>query len=329
MSLLLLSLPGLAAVAALLFTWLQVSQSGKELQIIEDQQITTRFNTAIGNLSSDSVDVRMGGIFALQRIMKDSAADQPTIVSVLSAYVRQHAPLPRKAAPTADVYAAMDVLAQRNPEHDGGKRLYLGHTDLRGWGAGDQPWIGSVHLHQAWLDGADLREAVLDKADLGEADLVGTNLSAANLTEADLTNAFLINAKLHNTDFTQADMTGASLCVYKAGTCAEMDGADFSGADLTGTAFLSADLRKVKFCSRGVFIEQENGDSKEIGCASLRKADLTEANLAGLDLHGADLSNAVLNYADLTNADLRGANLSGASLEGVHIIGTKGLPESP
>ncbi|MFE7885973.1 hypothetical protein ACFU3J_20070, partial [Streptomyces sp. NPDC057411] len=73
LTLLLLSLPGIAAVAALLFTWLQVGQAGKELRIAEKGQITTRFNTAIGNLGSQSMDVRLGGIYALERIMKDSA----------------------------------------------------------------------------------------------------------------------------------------------------------------------------------------------------------------------------------------------------------------
>lgn len=61
-----LSLPGLAAVAALLFTWLQVGQTDKQLQVIEDQHITTRFNDAVGNLDSKSVDVRLGGIYALE-----------------------------------------------------------------------------------------------------------------------------------------------------------------------------------------------------------------------------------------------------------------------
>ncbi|MGW2016767.1 pentapeptide repeat-containing protein [Streptomyces sp. NPDC001927] len=333
LSVLLLSLPGLAAIAALLFTWLQVSQSGKELKIIEDQQITARFNTAIGNLSSDSVDVRMGGIFALERIMKDSAADQPTIVSVLCAYVRRNAPLPRKAPPALDVYAAMDVLARRNPDHDKGQHLYLGRTDLRDWGAVAQP-VDEAHLHEAWLGGADLRGVILNFADLGAADLVGANLTKAQIIASDLTDAYLERARLNSADFTKANLTRAWLCNYEetdsaiAGTaCADMNGTNFSGADLAEAVLIGADLRKANLCERGVFIVLgEDGDEQEVGCASLRKADLTEANLAGLDLHGVDLSNAVLDYANLTNADLRGAKLSGASLKHAVTTGTTGLP---
>ncbi|MGI5353858.1 hypothetical protein ACQI4E_00855 [Streptomyces sp. CA-252508] len=64
-----LSLPGLAAVAALLFTWVQVGRASKELRIAEQGQITSRFNAAIENLESKTLDVRLGGIYAMQRIM--------------------------------------------------------------------------------------------------------------------------------------------------------------------------------------------------------------------------------------------------------------------
>lgn len=62
-TLLAVSLPGLAALAALLFTWMQVGQASKELRIAEEGQITNRFNAAIGNLGSKSLDVRLGGMW--------------------------------------------------------------------------------------------------------------------------------------------------------------------------------------------------------------------------------------------------------------------------
>ncbi|MFF3943033.1 hypothetical protein [Streptomyces phaeofaciens] len=76
------TLPGLAALVALLFTWMSVEQTNKDLQIAEQGQITTWYNSAITNLGSASLDVRLGGIYALQRIMQDSSRDQRTVVSV-------------------------------------------------------------------------------------------------------------------------------------------------------------------------------------------------------------------------------------------------------
>ncbi|MGW7440875.1 hypothetical protein [Streptomyces sp. NPDC054849] len=57
------SLPGLAALGALLFTWMQVGQASKELRSSKHGQITSRFNAAVGNLGSQSRDIRLGGIY--------------------------------------------------------------------------------------------------------------------------------------------------------------------------------------------------------------------------------------------------------------------------
>ena len=43
-------------------------------------------------LGSDRLDVRLGAIDALERIMIDSARDHPAIVELLAAFVRECAP---------------------------------------------------------------------------------------------------------------------------------------------------------------------------------------------------------------------------------------------
>jgi hypothetical protein len=162
------SLPGLAALVALLFTWMQVGQASKELRITEQGQITDRFNAAIGNLGSTSLDVRLGGIYALQRIMQDSVRDHPTVVSVLGAFVRQHAgassasekePLAESAdahTPSADVRAAIAVLASRDPDRDGETPVDLSKADLRGLHIMERI---PLQLPQVELADADLRWA--------------------------------------------------------------------------------------------------------------------------------------------------------------------------
>src|SRR4051794_32743669 len=57
------------------------------------RQITERFTRAIDQLGeSEKLDVRLGGIYALERIARDSADDHPQVIEVLTAYVREHAP---------------------------------------------------------------------------------------------------------------------------------------------------------------------------------------------------------------------------------------------
>src|SRR5262245_8067515 len=60
----------------------------KQLKITEQGQITDRFGRAIDQLGSDKLDVRLGGIYALERLMHDSPADESNILEVLTAYIR-------------------------------------------------------------------------------------------------------------------------------------------------------------------------------------------------------------------------------------------------
>ncbi|MER5204361.1 pentapeptide repeat-containing protein [Streptomyces sp. NPDC002825] len=304
------SLPGLAALGALLFTWMQVGQASKELRISERGQITSRFNAAVGNLASPSLDVRLGGIYALQQIMQDSARDHPTVVSVLAAFAQQHAGSSAESlkepqggtfdhSPRPDVQAAVTALARRRPESDAGAVIDLRKTDLRGL---DFPGpaavkLPGVHLSDAdlryaFLNGADLRNADLLNANLDGADLDGANLSAASLAGASLGAATLTNANLRRTDMT----CGAFLLDETTGEVIEQtDCVNLQYALLDG-----ADLRNAK----------------------MSDADLRHATLKGADLRGADLTRS-----NLTNADFRGAKLAGVKLKGAKRTGALGLPQ--
>jgi hypothetical protein len=65
-----------------------------QLVIAQEGQITERFTRAVDQLGSDQLVVRLGGIYALERIAMNSPRDAATIAEVLSSYIRQHAPWP-------------------------------------------------------------------------------------------------------------------------------------------------------------------------------------------------------------------------------------------
>ena len=99
-------LPGVASVAALItaiVTLVSVSATENQVQIArqgqataEQGQFTDRYNAASTNLGSRSIDIRLGGIYAPQRLMQDSPRDQPTIIAVLCAFVRDRTMPTRK-----------------------------------------------------------------------------------------------------------------------------------------------------------------------------------------------------------------------------------------
>ncbi|MEU0029697.1 pentapeptide repeat-containing protein [Streptomyces sp. NPDC006335] len=366
MSLLLVSLPGLAALVALLFTWMQVGQTSKELRISEQGQITTRFNAAINNLGSASTDVRLGGIYALERIMHDSTRDHPRVVSVLSAYLRLHASATKSGKSgndrlPADVDAVMNVLAGRKAERDKGLTINLSHIDLRGWAPAYSPARRGINLVSADLTGSELEQADLSYAQLDHAFLAEADLSGVDLTQARLRDAQVWATNLRGVSFLDADLSGAVFCNGSTpAQCADMGDASFAGADLSQAALSGANLAKATLCPTvGVFL-QDARSGKQVGakCARLRGTDLQRANLEGLNLSRADLADAVLiearlakvdlrranlagaelsrcdlsgahlEKADLTGANLAGAHLKGANLDGATLDGARGLPPS-
>jgi hypothetical protein len=67
--------------------------SEKNTELAKDRLVTERFSKAIDQLGSDKEEVILGGIYSLERIAKDSAKDQSTIMEVLSAFVRRKSPV--------------------------------------------------------------------------------------------------------------------------------------------------------------------------------------------------------------------------------------------
>jgi uncharacterized protein YjbI with pentapeptide repeats len=349
-----LSLPGLAALAALLFTWQQVGQASRELRLSEQGQITNRFNAAIGNLGSDSEDVRLGGLYSLERIMHDSARDHSTVVSVVSAYLRRHGAVTTGASPAqkpipVDIDAAIGVLVRRPFGHDKGLVIDLSRVDLRGWTPPRTDTHEFVRLDGAILTGSDLsgvdligaqlRGALLSAAKLRKTDLAGAGLRDATLDEADLREATLVEADLRGVGLgganlrdaylSDANMRNSFVC---STTCPDLTATDLTGANMTGSSLTGADLTKATICSTVTWFtfdpeapaaSHPTKGADERDCATLRDTDLSGARLARMDLAGADLTGAILTGADLTKANLSRANLTKANLTGAKLSGVR------
>jgi Pentapeptide repeats (8 copies) len=199
-------LQGIAGVALLTgayFAYRGLEAGRLQLKAMEDGQITTRYTEAVKQLGDKgNDDIRIGGIYALQRIARDSARDLPAVVALLSAFVRRSAPRKADEGPpetiplfvqAPDVEIALRVLAEL-----GGADLHS--TNFRG-----------ANLHSADLRHADLALTDLTGADLRHADLRHTNLFGALLPGANIQWADLRHADLRQADLTLTDLRGADL----------------------------------------------------------------------------------------------------------------------
>jgi hypothetical protein len=206
---------------------LEVTEQGqwRTLELTEQGQVTERFTRAVEQLGSEKPDVRLGGVYALERIMIDSARDHPTIVELLAAFVREHAgfwppdddqdPDPELRPVAADVLAAVNVLVRRPRDREERVPVNLSRAIL-------------IYVDFA---GADLSDMVLSWANLEGATFTGADLTDAKLQDAKLDRAVLIDCTMIRADLSRATLYGARL-----------EGADFTGADLTDAIATGVDL---------------------------------------------------------------------------------------
>ena len=218
---LLQAVAGVAVIAAVVATWQQLDADRRQLRaqlaLAGREQAAQRFARAVDQLASDRLDVRLGGIYGLERVAAGgpgtaggayrlASPDDPTPVAspsddrlqafqILSAYVRRASRQPSMGPPgdpslqarLPDVAAAATVLA---------RRAVL---------AGDPP----LDLCGSLLPGARLDGARLDGADLRGADVRASNLQRAELAGARLEDALLCGTQLQGADLRGARLTGA------------------------------------------------------------------------------------------------------------------------
>ncbi|WP_170176230.1 pentapeptide repeat-containing protein [Lentzea flaviverrucosa] len=267
-------------------------------------QLTDRYTKAIAQLASEKLAERLGGIYALDHLMRESEADHATVVAVLAAFIRENAAIEivsksgdvdaeveSEPRPRTDVQAALTVLVRRPVRPESGY-IDLSNTDLRG---ADLRWarLQGAYLTRAWLQfanlssadlkdshlrGARLQHAWLVGAGLSESDLIGAELEQANLGGAELRGARLLLANLKGAhllraDLSRSDLAGASLeGAYLVD--ARLDEANLAGGWISG---------RVKLASKG-FHSRERYLSEDVGGACLKDAKLTRARLNGARL---------------------------------------------
>lgn len=197
--------------------------TARNIQINRDYQLTDRYTRAVEQLGHESVAVRLGGIYGLERIARESRKDHGPIVEILAAFIVANSTTrPGKALVLEDVQAALSVLGRRNRDHETGTNLVLdlSHSNLRG-----------VNLRGATLDGAIFYGADFTGAWLGGASLAGASLATANLD-----GAYLLGADLRGVDFERTSLRAAELCF------ADLRGVDLTQADLEGAAVAECHL---------------------------------------------------------------------------------------
>ncbi len=320
-----------AAAATLVGAWFVLARNIAQSRADFRRRITESYGRAVSQLASDKIEERLGGIYSLESISKESPDDYCTVMETLTAFVRERSrryEIKQKSNFEQRVSERANTLWKQAGYPDGQAEVHWVEavrqtewgtptadiaavlTVISRRGAQNQEreaterWL--LDLSKAFLKSADLRFIDLRGAKLVGADLTGANLAGANLTGALL--QYDDHFSFHAADLTDADLTDAKL-----------EGANLTGANLTGAKLEGADLSRAKLTRARLIGAKLTGAT--LSGVELREANMTGANMIGAHLRSADLKQAYLRRADLSEAKLWGADLTGAKLEGAKLKG--------
>ena len=200
----------MAAIAALPLAIWRSKVAERQSETAQRGLLNERYQKGAEMLGSEVLAVRLGGIYALDRLAREHPGDYHTqIMHLLCAFVRNP---PRMKPPhrklREDVQEVMTALCSRSDSQIKEEKWEYGLLELSGAN------LESLDLLHATLkkvvasrSGASTT-ADLHGADLTDANLMGASLICANLRGAYLNNADLDGALLHGTDLTGATMHG-------------------------------------------------------------------------------------------------------------------------
>ena len=290
----------IGGVAAILLAVWRSRISERQAATARQSLMNERYQRGAEMLGSEVLSVRLGGIYALQRLAEEHPNQYHIqIMRLFCAFVRlptkdqslevgQAAIEPALLGIRQDVEAIMEAIGSRARSRIDIERKEDFRLDLRG-----------ANLHEAQLLDADLSNAMFHHSNLSSVNFASTNLTDSFLSYADLSRAQFHDVNFTRTRLSFTNLSGAML------QDADLPRTDFSNANLVGTNFLEANLSGANF-------QDAKAANAQLELANLSGARFLRADLSGARLMRADLSSAEFWDADLNQANIADANLSGA-----------------
>jgi len=300
--------------------------------------------------SKPNLEVRIGSIYALERIAQDSDRDHVQIMEILCAYIRQNAPAPKtddwpqlemkesedygpleadwaerlkaygKAQQEAvetlsvreDIQVALNVIGRRSARQ---RRLEARSGDAADDAefVFDQPcprYEGVDEEHDP-VAISEFRNHLRDWSQ----ELNAYRGYRLNLQKTDLRGTHLSKLNLNGANLSGAKLQGANLF----GT--HLVGAKLKGAKLQGARLRYAHLEGANLASTHSLLT--GFEFCRLQGTEFRGAQMQSANFTGAHLHGIDVEKARLQGANFSGAKLHGAVLSDARMQGTSLLDTK------
>ena len=274
-----------SAAVALPFTVLKTVYNRRQTEVAEQSHITDQINKAVENLGATrpsgdrnepNLEVRIGGLLALERIGRQNPEEHIQVMQILCSYIRENTNLFIKQSvdfapdgrpngdyvfPRSDLRMALDIIARRGPDLKEIEKL--------------RPEPYRLDFHGTDFRGLSLRHQDFESAILSYAQFQGADLEGVNLRLAQLNNVEFESASLYTADLSGSDM---SFCDFEH---ANLNNADLENAKIVLTDFIRSDLRDTSF--RGSYINRVNFNGSR-----MQLSDFSGSYLNRVMFHGTN-----------------------------------------
>ena len=221
----------------------QSEAASEQSNIAQSNLLDDRYQTGVEMLDSQVLSVRLGGIYALERVAEnDPSTYHISTMSVLSAFIRNshikderegkrdHAvPDNEQKGPPEDVCTILEVIGRRSSkQHEiESERNYT--VNLKG--ARLCEWRQRVPI---FAPESDFSNVNFSHADLSQADLESVKFVRSKFFMANLSGAYFLDADFSHASFYRADLSGARFLLVN------LSEADLARAKLSGTSLKKA-----------------------------------------------------------------------------------------
>lgn len=251
----------------------EIPKDATDIELTEWETITQ---------SAPNLEVRIGAIYALERIAQDSLRDHIQIMEIICAYIRENAevvslapsePPFTRAIPRADIQVAISVIGRRNQmqkdiERSRQFRLDLRNTDLSG-----------ADFSEADFSAAMFHQCRLEFSNFNMCELAGTQFFGALLNYANFFDANLRGTKMDHAAINRPVLTAGAMS--ESITLANIYGLSVAGADITAINYLGeADQRNLIFGSKDTKLHTDlNFNRNSVRIKNAKKRNLQKRGM--------------------------------------------------
>lgn len=303
------SLIALTAVMGAPFVVWRTLIASEQTRIQQQTHYTDLFTKAVDQLGArteegePNIEVRLGGIYALQRISEESERDYLPIIQTLSAYVRQNLGEPVEIPEDLPPEPNWETTA-KDPTTDWAtlrKQSEARREAIRGWGVKLRARAarkGAASAHRpdirAALDVLERRAQKHRQLEVGER---GDLPPPPRVAREAVSN----KGKAEHNISLAAQIYCERMKVWRE---------RLDGPDLAGSTF------------QGIYRSKSQLNYFNLSLVEMQGAFLIQSQMQGIDLSFSGLQGAHFDWAMMQGADLRGARLQGADLVGAQLLGT-------